>query len=142
MANPDFEQLLNVLLPFAQQMLSKYGEFYPFGATIDVSGKTAFAEGYTGSDKPESLECIDLLSGGFKKQAEQGEIRTSAICYDVRTIPPGQTEKVDAICIAFEHNSGEAINVMVPYRKGFIGRIKYGELFACKGEQKAFGTQK
>ncbi len=138
MANPDFEQLLNMLLPFAQQMLAKHGEFYPFGATIDINGKPALAASDTGSEKPESQECIDLLSGGFRKQAEQGAIRACGICYDVRTIPPGQTEKVDAICMAFEHNSGEAVNVLLPYRKGLTGRIKYGELFACKGQKTIF----
>jgi hypothetical protein len=141
MANPDFEQLLDALLPFAQQMLAKNGEFYPFGATIDTSGKPALAASDTGSEQPESEECIDLLSVGFREQAKQGAIRACGICYDVRTIPPGQTEKVDAICIAFEHNSGEAIHVMVPYRKGLIGRIKYGELFACKGEKTIFGNE-
>lgn len=138
MANPDFEQLLDVLLPFAQQMLSKHGEFYPFGATINTEGKLALAEGYTGSEKPESQECIDLLTGGFKKQAEQGAIRTSSICYDVRTIPPGQTEKVDAVCMDFEHKDGEAVSVLMPYKKGLTGQIKYGELFAVKGEKRVF----
>lgn len=140
MANPDFEQLLDVLLPFAQQMLAKHGEFYPFGATIDTSGKLALAASYTGSEKPESQECIDMLSGGFRREAEQGAIRACGICYDVRTIPPGQTEKVDAVCISFEHNSGEAVKVLLPYRKGVKGGIKYGELFACKGQKSVFGS--
>ena len=33
------EKLMDVLLPFALQMLERYGEFYPFGGMITRDGK-------------------------------------------------------------------------------------------------------
>jgi len=39
MAHPDLDQLLNAVLPFAQQMLSKHGEFFPFGASMTIDGE-------------------------------------------------------------------------------------------------------
>ena len=38
-ARPDLDALMSALLPFAQRMLSKHGEFYPFGAAIDREGQ-------------------------------------------------------------------------------------------------------
>src|SRR4030042_4581679 len=97
MAHPDFDKLFQILLPFAQHMINKHGEFYPFGATMDMKGEVAVASSYTDSEKPEWQECSDLLIGGFRSQAKEGKIRACGICYNVRTIPPGHTEKLDAI---------------------------------------------
>jgi hypothetical protein len=38
-AQDDLDGLLNVTLPFAQQILAGRSEFYPFGATVTVSGR-------------------------------------------------------------------------------------------------------
>lgn len=66
----------------------------------------------------------------FGHQAERGQLRAAAICYDVRTIPPGQTEKCDAVCASLEHQSGEAVNVFVPCQKATGGGIRYMQVFA------------
>jgi hypothetical protein len=39
MAHPDLDELLNALLPFAQQLLSKHGEFYPFRSAMTTDGE-------------------------------------------------------------------------------------------------------
>ena len=129
MAHPDLDELLNALVPFAQQMLSKHGEFFPFGATMTTNGELTADAAYDGDEQPPSEQLIDLLTQGFRQQAASGQIRAAGICYDVRIIPPGQTEKTDAICLALEHQTGEAANLYLPYKKGLLGRYKYGELF-------------
>lgn len=141
MAHPDLNLLLQNLLPFAQQMINEHGEFFPFGATIDAEGKIALCGADTGSEQPPSQECSDLLLGGFKVQAKEGKIRACGIVYDVRTIPPGQTEKVDAICLRLEHNSGEAVDVYQPYLKGGTGQAEYADLFAGRGQKIVFGNE-
>ena len=141
MAHQDLDMLLQSLLPFAQQMINKHGEFFPFGATMDMNGQIAMASAYTESEQPPSQECSDLLLGGFKVQAKEGKIRACGIVYDVRTIPPGQSEKVDAICARLEHSCGEAVDVFLPYSKGWLGRIKYGEIFAGCGQKIVFGNE-
>src|SRR5262245_5639067 len=37
-AKEDCEDLMNAVLPFAREMLSKHREFYPFGAAMSPSG--------------------------------------------------------------------------------------------------------
>src|SRR2546426_1377236 len=100
MAHPDLDQLLNALLPFAQQMLSKHGEFYPFGSAMTTDGQIQAHGAYDGDEHPPSQQLIDLLTQAFRQQAAAGHIRAAAICYDIRTIPPGHSEKTDAICVS------------------------------------------
>ncbi len=133
MARPDLEEVMNTLIPFAQQMLAKAGEFFPFGASMRPDGTLAQNGTYTGSEHPPSQELIDLLVAGFQRDAAAGSLRAAGICFDVRIVPPGATEKSDAICVQLEHADGEAIEIYVPYSKGWFGKIKYAELFASKG---------
>ena len=138
MAHPDLDELLNALLPLAQQMLAENGEFYPFGSTMTVAGKIVAQGAYTGEEHPKSQPLIELLTQAYRKQALNGEIRAAGICYDVRTIPPGQSEKTDAVCLALEHQTGQSVSVFVPYKKGWFGKVKYGELFAAAREPEFF----
>ena len=46
------------------------------------------------------------------------------------------------VVLTFEHQSGEAVDVCVPYKKGLFGRMKYGELFAGKREPTFFVQNK
>jgi hypothetical protein len=138
MPHPDLDELLNALVPFAQQMLSKHGEFYPFGASVDAKGEVRCVAGDVGDEKPESQDLIELLLNGFREEAKRGDIRAAAICYDVRIVPPGQKEKTDAIALRLEHKDGESLEAYVPYRKGFLGKYRYDDLFAGKGDRTIF----
>lgn len=138
MAHPDLNELLNALLPFAQQMLAEHGEFYPFGSTMTVEGEIVAQGASIGEEHPKSQPLIELLTEAYRQQALNGEIRAAGICYDVRTIPPGQTEKTDAVCLALEHQTGQSVSVFVPYKKGLFGKVKYGAIFAAAREPEFF----
>ena len=138
LAHEDLDELLNALLPFAQEMLAKHGEFFPFGGYMDVGGGIAHVAGWTDEEQPPSQDVIDIMVGGLRQQAERREIRAAAVCLDVRTTPPGQTEKADAICVRLEHSNGEAVDVFLPYRRGQSGEYEYGELFAGRGKHDIF----
>ena len=138
MAHPELDQLLDSVLTFAQQMLKVHGEFYPFGESLDVTGKRAMDGAHTGSEHPPSQELIDLLVQAYAHRARSGELRAAAVCADVRVVPPGKVGKTDAISVGLEHQSGEAVNVFLPYQKGWFGRIRYGELFASARDPQFF----
>jgi hypothetical protein len=130
MAHPDLDALLNEVFAFAQQMLAKHGEFYPIGATVGAGGEIALVARAAGSEHPPSQEVIDSLIAGLREQASKNVIRACAVCYDGRVVRPGETRETDAICALLERESGEATAVFLPYRRGLLGRISYGELFA------------
>ena len=138
MAHPDFDELINHLFNFSQQMLAKHGEFYPFGISMDYEGKISLVHGQTENNKPESQEVLDILTTGFQKSASANEVKATGICINVRAVNPASNKKEDAICAKMEHQCGEAVDVYLPYRKGLFGKRKYGEVFACKGENEIF----
>jgi len=138
MAHPDLDDLLSELLPFAQDMLAKHGEFFPYGSAMTKSGEIVAHAAHDGAEQPPSQQLIDMLTAGFRKKAAAGEIRAAGICYDARIVPPDQEEKTDAICVSLEHESGEATEVYMPYKKGWLGRIKYGDIFAEPREPQFF----
>jgi len=132
MAHPELDALLNTLLPFAETMLRKYGEFHPFGAIMLSSGEIRqVGAKIEGEDHPPSRSLIELLTEAFKEQAAKGELRAAGICYDVLTVPPGEDRKRDAVCCGLEHYSGEAVDVFMPYAKAADGEVQYGEIFAA-----------
>jgi hypothetical protein len=140
MAHPDFETLLNPLLSFAQQMLAKQGTFFPFGASMRSDGEIAMAAGYTGDLRLEPVEIIDLLVQAFREESAIGAIRAVGICVDMRFVPPNGSEKTDAICAQLEHVEGACIDVFLPYKKGWLGRFKFGEIFAVARDGRVFAT--
>jgi hypothetical protein len=132
MASADLNELLNALLPFAERMLTEHSEFFPFAATMKPDGETTAVGAYDGDEHTPSQVLIDLLADSFRRQAQNEEIKAAGICYDVRTIPPGQNEKCDAVCCSLEHRTGEALDVYLPYWKTTEGCIQYGEMFAAR----------
>jgi hypothetical protein len=130
MAHEDIDALLNAVLPFAQQMLGKYGEFYPIGASMNAAGEVGLVGVMPESEHPEAREIIDLLMAQLVVEAGKHGIRASVICFDGSAIPPGESAKRDAICAHLEHESGICVAAFLPYRKEISGQVTYGELFA------------
>ncbi len=139
MATTDLEQLLNAMLPFAQQMLEEHGEFYPFGGQVGADGELALVAPSQAPDEPTSQDLIDTLVESLHERAHQGEIRASGICFDVRVDLPNQPERSDAICVQLEQEDGDPIAVFLPYsRGGNSSGLEYGELFAARGDSSVF----
>ena len=127
----DLDELLRVALPFAQQMLEKHGEFFPYAVVIRPDGQTAMIAGYTGTETPPSAEVLAVLYQGLRAKAE--ESRGVAVVADVRL----KGEGTDAIQIEVEHREGIAMKVFLPYRKRRFGRQpEIGEMRAEEGERR------
>jgi hypothetical protein len=136
----DCEKLMNELLPFAEKMLREHAEFHPFGGAMKPDGEIVHHGAYTGTELPKGQELVDLLTEAFYQSAAKGEYIATAIVYDIRTIPPGETKKTDAICVSLDHRDDYSVNVAFPYT------LKDGELslkpaFATKGDAKIFAKK-
>jgi hypothetical protein len=133
MAHSDLNELLNALLPMAEMLLMKQGEFYPVGAIMLSDGEIRHVGAkIEGDDHPPSQSLIALLTEIFQKEAIAGKLRAAGICYDVLTVPPGKHQKQDAICCGLEHCLGEAVDVFKPYVRTDDGNFQYDEIFAAK----------
>jgi hypothetical protein len=104
----DLDALLDAVLPFAQDMITKRGEFFPFGAAMSAAGDVRIVVGYTGSEHPLSQDVIDTLLVGFRADAEAGTLRAAGICFDAKVRGP-DGKPTDAIVVALEHRAGDTV---------------------------------
>lgn len=138
LSREDLDELLNVVLPFAQRMLLTYGEFYPFGAVVTTEGKAHLMSGFTEEDHPASTEVIRRLLEEMRQGVAKKEFRATAVCMDVRIRHPDTGEESDAIEVSLEHNDGEAVNLYLPYHEETPDGYAYGGLLATKATPRVF----
>ena len=96
-ARQDYNSLIELLMPSAEQMLKKHGEFFPFGATVSTEGEVKACAAYNGDEQPPSEQVIALLTQGFQAEARDRKVRATGICYDGRIVQDGK--KVDAVIL-------------------------------------------
>ena len=137
----DVEALLNELMPLANEMLAQHGEFFPFGSVLDADGEVQPPQAWSGSEAPEAREQVDALMSIFREQAEAGNIRASALLFDCLTVPPGQTERVDAVAVQLDHRDGYSAVVFFPYQIGEDKSVSFAEPFAFEGDHEIFGEE-
>jgi hypothetical protein len=126
-AQQALDELLNVALGFAQQQLAKHGEFFPYAAAIGLDGKpelVATRPSHAG-EQPASLDVIGACISALADKRDQ--IQAAAIVADVRS---GDS---DAIKVDLEHADGQALSVLLPYRKTTAGQPEYGQIRAQAG---------
>ncbi|WP_315837353.1 hypothetical protein [Bradyrhizobium prioriisuperbiae] len=137
-AKADCQSLMNSVLPFAEQTLSRHGEFLPFGGAKTIDGEfISIADADDGQEHPPSGDLIRLIKDGLREAAGKGEVRATALVYDVRTIVPSTGEPSDAIAVSMNHRDGYSVTVMVPYKIG-NGTIEFGQAYAQTGEADIF----
>jgi len=162
MVHPELDKLMKALMPFAQDFLGRYGEFNPFAAVMSTSGEISHifwggfppplpSGGYfpmratrkishtvvqPNNERPSAHEVRDTLIADLRERRKRNDLRAAGICHVARTIPPGQAEEMDAICVHLERSDGDVVNAFLPYTKVWLGRYKFGNSFEtnAKGE--------
>lgn len=134
------ERLMNAILPFAQQMLQKHGEFFPYGGAINPAGAIVGVATDAGRANPTSDEVIATTKKCFIAGAKRGEYRATALVYDCRVPIPETGKKGDAIAVALDHEDAYSVTVFFPYviEKH---RVVIGDVFASEGDYGIFGRR-
>jgi hypothetical protein len=101
----DIQRLIDNTLPFVQELLSKYGEFFPLASAVTISDNIAQVGTYDGVEQLESFKLIVDLKRALK--AKQNDYKCIAIFYDVRVTVPTTKLKTDAIAVFVETESEE-----------------------------------
>ena len=110
----DIQRLIESTFPFVQDLLSKYGEFYPLAAAVTTSGNIAQIGTYDGEEHPLSDKVIEGLKRGLK--AKQADYKSIVIFYDVRVLAPTTKLKTDAVAVFAEtRNEETAYLIFYPY---------------------------
>lgn len=142
MAHPDLDDLLSAMLPFAQDMLAKQGEFFPFGGCMKADGQIELLSAHPGDENASSQEAIDMLAAELIARAQAGEIRAGGVCYDVTLTPDGGGEDRDAICTSLDHVEDDPVDVFQLYRAHPAREPEYQELTASPGTIPLFLTDR
>ena len=103
----DMDSMLEAALPFAQQMLAKHGEFYPYALSMSATGAIAMVAADVGTEKPNALELRRVPYEGLASRAEA--LRAAAVVSDVK-LASGE----DAIRVEIEHREGVGLAVVLP----------------------------
>ena len=137
-AKEDLDALLNFLLPSAEEMLAKHGEFHPFGAFMDGDGEITAVAAEPEDDDVTAEELAESLESALRTQAEDGDVKAAGLCLDVHVEPPDQND-FDAVQTSLDHRQDDAVDVFLPYERGADGEYSFGELLATPGERPLFG---
>lgn len=122
-AQDDLDALLSASLPFAQQLLEKNGEFFPFGAKIAANGDLALASAdpTVVGEQPATAAVLGALVDGFR--GDRNNVRAVALVSDVHL---GESH---AVRVELEHRDGHSFAVILPYQQDPSGRAtQYGDL--------------
>ena len=140
MADPkeEIEELLNYLLPFAEERLSADGEFYPYAAMVSADGELKSVAAATGED-PEVGDLLVALHEELRAQAAGGSIRASGIAADVTLTDPDSGETTDAVQLELDHANGDPVDIYVPYETAPDG-VKFGEPVSAAGREPVFAA--
>jgi hypothetical protein len=80
----DSEELMNSILPVAETMLKRHGEFYPYGGYMKLDGSIVHvgaAEADTG--RPKSKDLLFILRSSFQEMARARQCKAVAMVFDV-----------------------------------------------------------
>ncbi|MGB9150538.1 MAG: hypothetical protein WCB36_09860 [Burkholderiales bacterium] len=134
------EKLLDAVLPLAEQMLQKHGEFFPYSGALKENGEIASIAGYDGREQPPSKDIIFLLKQAFVKGAKSKEYKATALVYDVKVTLPSSGKKSDAFAVSLNHRDSYSVIVLFPYELK-NKKLSFGETFAQKGEADVFPSK-
>ncbi len=118
-------------MPFAVESLEKHGDFFPFGATLDIDdhGRLITAEDNADKRQPASHVLVEALRRGMR--ADVDVLKCIALVVNLRLEDGG-----DAISIQLEHRGGQTLTLLVPYTKKRFGRgLTVGDTVVLAGEQ-------
>ena len=127
---------MNDGISFAKEMLEKYGEFHPYGRSMNHHGAIANVSAYDGDEYPPGAELLGLLENGLRQKVRSDQDIAIATFTNV-SLRDEQGEAIDAVQVGLEHKDGYSINVYYPFTID-NGEVSFGELIAMEREPNVF----
>jgi hypothetical protein len=126
---------------FAKLMLTKSGDFFPFGETADDTGQRTMQAADIGQAHPRPQELYAFLEGALRQAAAQGEIAAVALAANVNIPAEYKPQFPDGIRVHVEA-TGYSRYVYLPYQvsprnlwqrlRGRPHEVIYGETFSVE----------
>ncbi len=130
----DLDGIATAALSAAREMITKHGEFFPFGMTVGNEGEVGLAAADPGlGERAASLAVLSGLYDGAV--GNRGTYRAVGFVADVRT-NGGNAVRVEA-----EHrDGGPPLVILMPYqRKGLVTKtVTYGQMTVSEGMRRVW----
>jgi hypothetical protein len=137
----DCEKVMNFGLPLAGEILTRHGEFLPFGAAMRPNGEIVCLGAYDARSYPSLAgsftELIQSLKDTLVAGARRLEYVATALFYEVAITLAGNGERIDAVAVSLDHRDGYSVIVLLPY-KIEDGAVIYDSPRAQPGEADIF----
>ena len=102
----DVQALINIFFPFAEELIVKFGEFFPFAGATTTEGEFV-SVGFHEHNKHLSPSLVVAnLKSSLKKQVEKFIV--TAVFYEVKSKDAETGESEDAIAVFVEHKNGNS----------------------------------
>ena len=137
-AKEDAQTFVDELMPFAKQMLATHGEFMPYGGRMKLDGEIVHEGAITGEECSKSQPLIDILRSSHSQAAREEKIRAACIVYDILIMPPGKSQKVDAIAFEIDHREEYSAVLFYPYALNEGEVVFIDAAFGGRGESAIF----
>jgi hypothetical protein len=129
----DLDGIVGLALDAALNLLTKNGEFYPFGVTVSDEGQAALTSPEMGSEHPRSTAVLAAVTESLRQRRDAYRA--------IGLVAAVTTTGGDAVRVEVEHrDGGPAITVLVPYvTKGLLRKsVSYGDAQASEGERQVW----
>ena len=138
----DADRVLNTGISLALDKLVKEGKFYPFGVAMTRKGEIAVLTAEESGQCPSSDAFVGALHDALADGARSGSYKAAAIVADFAFEKPSPSgPERDAIRVALESETGEAVTCYLPYTlvmPGGTRDVRPGQAFAQRGELSIF----
>ena len=119
----DLTRLSQFLLGFAEAMLTKNGEFYPFTAIVNAEGEVAAGSIEISPDQPNMSDFIETVERLLQHSLSSGQARLTGLAINVNIPPAIKAPYPDGVRLDLGSGSIKS-TVYVPYRMKRAGLLK------------------
>jgi len=133
------EQLVSALLPYAEEMLVKTGEFVPYGGVITPDGNVHLVEFTVDEGKPSAEQIFQSAKETMREGAQAGKYTTTALVANVTVAKSDEEQTISAVSVALDDVEGNSLEIFFPYTMS-AGKVEFGTAFAQRGAGKIFGN--
>jgi hypothetical protein len=126
----------DALLRFGRDMVTRHGQFYPFGAVLERDGEVTIVSGDLGHAWADSAELVELLYESLAARVGADGLRAAGVCTNER--PRRGAPSIRAVV---EHREARPVALVLPYRRRRLtGATQFGEFTAGPAEPRLFGA--
>jgi hypothetical protein len=129
--------VLNYCLEFSEEMLSKAGDFYPFGAVVTQDGVLSAVGFSDGDEHPSPQQLYAFAERSITSRAAAGEILAGGLAANVNIPAEYAPAFADGVRVKLEGRDFSRF-VYRPYRIASTGLLRkrqtleFGEIFAVE----------